>query len=112
LKKNGFAVDTYNNPLDAVSKFKADSYDLLLLDIKMPKMNGFELYSKLHRIDEKAKICFITAYEIYYDEFKRMFPKVKVECFIRKPVSINNLARLIKDELQQRDDNKAQDVQD
>jgi DNA-binding response OmpR family regulator len=112
LEKNGFAVDTYNNPLDAVSKFKADSYDLLLLDIKMPKMNGFELYSKLHRIDEKAKICFITAYEIYYDEFKRMFPKVKVECFIRKPVSINNLARLIKDELQQRDDNKAQDVQD
>jgi DNA-binding NtrC family response regulator len=112
LEKNGFAVDTYNNPLDAVSKFKADSYDLLLLDIKMQKMNGFELYSKLHRIDEKAKICFITAYEIYYDEFKRMFPKVKVECFIRKPVSINNLARLIKDELQQRDDNKAQDVQD
>jgi two-component SAPR family response regulator len=43
----------------------------LLLDIKMPKMNGFELYSKLHQIDEKAKICFITAYETYYDEFKK-----------------------------------------
>jgi DNA-binding response OmpR family regulator len=111
LEKNGFAVDTYNDPLEAVSNFKADSYDLLLLDIKMPKMNGFELYSKLHQIDEKAKICFITAYEIYYDEFKRMFPKVKVECFIRKPVSIDNLARLIKDELQQKDDSKNQDVQ-
>jgi DNA-binding response OmpR family regulator len=110
LEKNGFAVDTYNDPLDVVSNFKADSYDLLLLDIKMPKMNGFELYSELHQIDEKAKICFITAYEIYYDEFKRMFPKVKVECFIRKPVSINNLARLIKDELQQKDDSKNQDV--
>ena len=112
LEKNGFAVDTYNDPLDVVSNFKADSYDLLLLDIKMPKINGFELYSKLHLIDEKAKICFITAYEIYYDDFKRMFPKVKVECFIRKPVSINNLARLIKDELQQKDDNKDLDVQD
>jgi two-component system catabolic regulation response regulator CreB/two-component system response regulator ChvI len=66
----------------------------------------------LHQLDEKAKICFITAYEIYYDEFKRMFPKVKVECFIRKPVSIDNLARLIKDELQQKDDSKNQDVQE
>jgi DNA-binding response OmpR family regulator len=103
LERNGFAVDTYNDPLDVVSNFKADSYDLLLLDIKMPKMNGFELYSKLHQIDEKAKICFITAYEIYYDEFKRMFPKIKTGCFIRKPISINNLARLIKDELQQQD---------
>jgi two-component system, OmpR family, response regulator ChvI len=112
LEKNGFAVDTYNDPLDVVSNFKANSYDLLLLDIKMPKMNGFELYSKLHQIDENVKICFITAYEIYYDKFKRMFPKVKVECFIRKPVSINNLARLIEDELQQKDDSKNQYVQD
>ena len=106
LEKNGFAVDTYNDPIVVVSNFKADSYDLLLLDIKMPKMNGFKLYSKLHQIDEKAKICFITAYEIYYDEFKKMFPKIKVGCFIRKPVSINNLARLIKDELQQQDGTK------
>lgn len=112
LEKNGFVVDTYNDPLDVISKFKADSYDLLLLDIKMPKMNGFELYNKLHQIDEKAKICFITAYEIYYDEFKGMFPKIKVECFIRKPVSINNLARLIKDKLQQQDGTNDQDVQE
>jgi DNA-binding response OmpR family regulator len=103
LEDNGFVVDVYNDPLDVISNFKADSYDLLLLDIKMPKINGFELYNKLHQIDEKAKICFITAYELYYDEFKRMFPKLKVDCFIRKPVSINNLARVIKDELQQQD---------
>jgi two-component system, OmpR family, response regulator ChvI len=103
LEKNGFAVDTYNDPLDVLSNFKADSYDLLLLDIKMPKMTGFELYDRLHQIDEEAKICFITAYELYYDEFKRMFPKIKVDCFIRKPVSINNLARVIRDELQQQD---------
>ena len=106
LEDNGFAVDAYNDPLDVVSNFKADSYDLLLIDIKMPKMNGFELYKKLHQIDEKAKVCFITAYDLYYDEFKRVFPKIKVECFIRKPVSINNLARVIKDELQQQDGTK------
>jgi two-component system, OmpR family, response regulator ChvI len=106
LEKNGFAVEAYNDPLDAISNFKVGSYDLLLIDIKMPKMDGFELYKKLHQIDEKAKICFITAYELYYDEFKRVFPKIKVECFIRKPVSINNLARVIKDELQQQDGTK------
>ena len=106
LEDNGFSVDAYNDPLDAISNFKAGSYDLLLIDIKMPKMNGFELYNKLHQIDEKAKICFITAFELYYDEFKRVFPKIKVECFIRKPVSINNLARVIKDELQQQDGTK------
>jgi DNA-binding response OmpR family regulator len=81
LEDNGFVVDVYNDLLDVISNFKADSYDLLL-DIKMPKINGFELYNKLHQIDEKAKICFITAYKIYYDEFKRMFPKLKVDCFI------------------------------
>ena len=96
LEENGFAVDAYNDPLDVISNFKADSYAPLLIDIKMPKMTGFELYNKLHQIDEKAKICFITAYELYYDEFKRVFPKIKVECFIRKPVSINNLARVIR----------------
>jgi DNA-binding response OmpR family regulator len=111
LEKNGFVVDIYNDPLDVVSNFKADSYDLLLLDIRMPKMTGFELYDRLHQIDEKAKICFITAYELYYDEFKRMFPKIKVDCFIRKPVSINDLARVIKDELQQQDGTKDQDLQ-
>ena len=103
LEDNGFVVDAYNDPLDAISNFEVGAYDLLLIDIKMPKMNGFELYNKLHQIDEKAKICFITAYDLYYDEFKRVFPKIKVECFIRKPVSINNLARVIKDELQQQD---------
>jgi two-component system catabolic regulation response regulator CreB/two-component system response regulator ChvI len=69
----------------------------------MPKMNGFELYNKLYQIDEKARICFITAFELYYDEFRRVFPKINVDCFIRKPVSINKLARVIKDELQQQD---------
>jgi DNA-binding response OmpR family regulator len=76
LEDNGFTN------LDAISNFEVGSYDLLLIDIKMPTMNGFELYNKLHQIDEKAKIRFITAYELYYDEFKRVFPKIKVQCFI------------------------------
>jgi two-component system, OmpR family, response regulator ChvI len=106
LEKKGFAVDVYNDPLDVISNFKADSYDLLLIDIKMPKMTGFGMYNKLHQIDDKGKICFTTAYELYYDEFKRMFPKVKAECFIRKPISINNSARVLVDKLQQQDSTK------
>lgn len=100
LESNGFIVETYNDPLLVLSDFKADSYDLLLLDIKMTKMNGFELYQRLHQIDHKAKICFITAFELYFDEFQRIFPKLKVECFVRKPVSIDVLAKIIQEELQ------------
>ena len=99
LEANGFVVETYNDPLKALSDFRANSYDLLLLDIKMPKMNGFELYSKLQPIDHNVKICFITAFELYFDEFRNMFPKLKVECFVHKPVSIDTLAKVIKGEL-------------
>ena len=99
LEVNGFVVWTYNNPLKALSDFRANSYDLLLLDIKMSKMNGFELYSRLHQIDHSVKICFVTAFKLYFDEFRNMFPKLKVDCFIRKPVSIDTLAKVIKGEL-------------
>jgi DNA-binding response OmpR family regulator len=100
LESNGFIVKTYNDPLLALSNFKADSYDLLLLDIKMPRMNGFELYQRLQEIDLKVKICFITAFELYFDEFQRLYPKLKVECFVRKPVSIDVLSKVIREELQ------------
>jgi len=66
-------VDVFNNPLESLSSYKAGAYDLLLLDIKMPQMSGFELYDKIKNIDEKVKVCFITAFEEYYDEFKKKF---------------------------------------
>ena len=62
LEMNGFEVDAYDNPLSALDNFKPNSYGLLLLDIKMPQMNGFELYKKLRTVDDKVKVCFITAY--------------------------------------------------
>jgi DNA-binding response OmpR family regulator len=100
LEANGFVVKAYNDPIQVLSNFSAGSYDLLLLDIKMPKMNGFELYKRLQQIDHKVKICFITAFELYFDEFRRIFPKLKVECFVSKPVSIDILSKVIKEELQ------------
>ena len=62
LKSNGFEVDSYNDPILALEKFRARVYDILIIDIKMPKMNGFELYKKMKEIDNKAKICFFDCH--------------------------------------------------
>ena len=91
LERVGFKVRAFNNPLDALSKFEAGSYDVALLDIRMPSMNGFELYKKLREIDSKIKVCFITAFEMYEEEFKKLFPSYEVRCFIKKPIKLTDL---------------------
>jgi two-component system catabolic regulation response regulator CreB/two-component system response regulator ChvI len=92
-------VDTFADPKEALSSFKAGVYDLLLLDIRMQDMNGFELCEELKKIDDKPKVCFITAYELYYEALKKDFPKLDVGCFIKKPISIEDLAIKISEEL-------------
>ena len=94
-----FVIDIFNDSKEALSSFKPGVYDLLLLDIKMPKMNGFELYDNMRKIDDKAKVCFITAFEVYYKSLKELFPSIDVECFITKPISVKDLAKRIKQEL-------------
>src|SRR5919198_1608965 len=92
LEMNGFEVDAYDNPLSVLSNFKPNSYGLLLLDIKMPQMNGFELYKKIRKVDDKVKVCFITAYEDYRKEFKESFPELdEIKYFIRKPKAVEDL---------------------
>lgn len=100
LQRKGFEVDTYNDPTDALSNFKPDTYDLLLIDIRMPKMNGFELYREVKKKSSDVRICFFTAFEVYYDEFRKMFPNLEVKCFIRKPITINDLVTHINTELE------------
>jgi two-component system catabolic regulation response regulator CreB/two-component system response regulator ChvI len=108
LEKAGFEVDTFNDPLEALSHFRQDHYyDLLLLDIKMPNLNGFGLYKELRKIDSKPKVCFITAFEMYYDEFVKVFPSMPVKCFIRKPISSSDLVKQIKAELELEQDTGA-----
>jgi CheY-like chemotaxis protein len=100
LERAGFIVDMFNDPLISLSNYKAGVYDLLLLDIRMPNMSGFELYNKIKEIDDKVKVCFITAYEEYYDEFKKQFPYLReIECYIRKPIGIEDLIRTVKSRL-------------
>ena len=101
LEDNGFNVDAFNNPSKALSNFKAGLYDLLLLDIKMPKMNGIEVYQQMKEIDKKVKVCFITASEMhYYEEIRKdIFPILGVKRLIRKPVRIDDLVKDLRDEL-------------
>src|ERR671938_1128506 len=99
LENNGFTVDAFNDPQEALSNFEAGLYDLLLIDIKMPKMNGFELYREIEKIDSKPKVCFITAFEVYYKSLRELFPTMKVDCFIKKPITTDDLVQRIKSEL-------------
>ena len=68
LEENGFKVDSFTDPLSALQNFKEQDgmYDMIILDIKMPEMNGFELYRQIKKIDNKVKVCFLTASEMYY----------------------------------------------
>lgn len=91
LEHHGFAVDAFNDPQAALASFMPGSYDLMIIDIRMPKINGFDLYRELRKKDDGVKVCFLTAFEIYYEEFKKMFPTIDVRSFIRKPVSISSL---------------------
>jgi DNA-binding response OmpR family regulator len=91
LEHNGFSVDAFNDPQVALVNFKPGHYDLMIIDIRMPKLNGFDLYRQLKKKDPDVKVCFLTAFEIYYEEFRKMFPTIDVRAFIRKPISISTL---------------------
>ena len=99
LEGNGFKVDTYNDPFHATRNFKAGSYDLVILDIRMPKMDGFQLYEELKKIDEKVKVVFITAFDINYEGLRKMYPELRIDSFVRKPVDSEYLINVVKDEL-------------
>lgn len=99
LTQAGYDVDVFNDPLSALAHFKEGFYDLLL-DIRMPGMNGFQLYKEMRKIDDKPKICFITAFEMFYDEFAKVFPSLSVKCFITKPISPADLIKQVQAELE------------
>lgn len=110
LEDNGFKVDAFNNPLEALSNFKPYKYDLALIDYKMPDMNGFELYTELRKLDTQLKVCFITAYELYLEnaggQHQRSTTSPQqnkaegdVECFIQKPIAVAELVKRVKEEL-------------
>ena len=92
LEENGFKVDAFDDPIIALDNFRKEVYDLLILDIKMPKMHGFELYREIRRIDNEVKICFLTAGEMYYGAYADIFNENQ---FIRKPIENKELIKII-----------------
>jgi DNA-binding response OmpR family regulator len=94
LEYHGFKVDTFNDPQEALANYRPDYYDLIILDIKMPKMDGFKLYDEIKKKDHKAKVCFLTASELYYEEFrKREYSTIDKNLFIRKPIENEELLK-------------------
>ena len=97
--KSSFRVNTYNDPLLALSEFKPDFYDLLLIDINMPKMNGFDFCVKVLEIDINPRVCFMSSGLINQEALREQYPSLSIGCFIRKPITIENLVRKVKAEL-------------
>ena len=102
LKDEGFKVDSFTDPQLALSAFKPNLYDLVVLDIKMPGMNGFQLYAEIKRIDSKIKVCFLTASEMFYEEYRRKQEDIAAEVgavdedrFLLKPVSNQDIVQKI-----------------
>jgi DNA-binding response OmpR family regulator len=98
--KISFHVNTYNDPLLALSEFKPDFYDLMLVDINMPKMNGFDFCVKVFEVDLNPKVCFISSALINQEALKEQYPSLSFGCFIEKPITIDSLIRRVKAELE------------
>jgi two-component system, OmpR family, response regulator ChvI len=102
LESYGFIVDTFSNPLEALSSYKPELYDLVLIDIKMPEMSGVEFHQELRKkafYGTEIKTCFITAYEKYFETLRTGFPELYEGCFIQKPIKIEDLVNKLNQEL-------------
>jgi two-component system, OmpR family, response regulator ChvI len=103
LEETGLVqVDGYVDPILALAKFKPSTFDLVILDIRMPVMNGFQLYQKLKSIDDDVKVCFLTAVHDLSD-YKEAYPDIidaiendEMKCFLDKPVGSEQLRTLVK----------------
>ena len=71
LEYNGYIVDAYTNPIEAFNNFRKNSHDLIILDLKMPQMDGMTFYKKIKEIDDKVIICFTTADINYIQELAK-----------------------------------------
>ncbi|MGZ5547187.1 MAG: response regulator [Nitrososphaeraceae archaeon] len=96
LEQNGFLVNYYSNPIIALDELKSNFYNLIILDIQMPEINGMQLYREIKKKDIEAKICFLTASEALFDIANKFTP---VYTFIAKPVENNELIKIVNDVL-------------
>ena len=96
LEDNGYTVYVFNDPTDALSNFKQRGiYDLLIIDVVMPNMDGFEFYEKVKKIDNSVKACFITAYDVHSEALREIYPDFEIDCFMKKPIENEDLLRKV-----------------
>ena len=92
LENEGLQVTAYNDPIKAISDFKAGHFDLAIVDIRMPGINGFDVYEKIRAIDKRVKFCFLTAFGLYGDELIVQGSKLdETKCLIKKPIKMTEL---------------------
>lgn len=89
-------METLNDPFVALTNYKSQYYDLILIDLKLPHIDGFDLFKKIRTIDQKTKICFITASEQYHRQYReKEFLTLSEEFFILKPIETADLIKRI-----------------
>lgn len=97
LEFKGFEVDAYNDPTVALAEFRSNYYDVALIDIKMPHLDGFDLYKKIKEFDNNLRIYFLTASEAYYQQYREKdYEKLDRDLFIQKPIEFEDLIKKIR----------------
>ena len=95
LIKAGFFIAAYSNPRKALADYKPRDYDLVLLDVRMPGLSGYELYAELKKLDARIKVIFLTAFDVQ-QEIVKLFPELDAKCILQKPVEVRVLVEAIR----------------
>ena len=97
LEYEGYEVYTFTDPISVLTNYKPSFYDLIILDITMPKMDGFELYKKIREMDKDSKVCFLTASEMQYEGFRKNgLEQLNKNNILRKPIENDDLIIKVK----------------
>jgi DNA-binding NtrC family response regulator len=95
LQRSGIDVSAFSDPVKALEELKKHNYDLVITDIRMPNMTGFELYQKMRQHGIRTPVIFMTAFDIYQSEFEKMFPHIEPVALLKKPIGVAEFARCV-----------------
>ena len=95
LKQYGYEIDYFSDPKKALSNFKTNAYSLLILDIRMPGISGFQFLRNIRQIDKEVKVLFLTTFEIQEKEWQMVLPNIQVQGFIKKPVNLQEIVEAV-----------------